>query len=133
MNIEELKAKMHAYFREKKNEMQVRAREYKDAGREQEAELEMGRLDVYDIFGTMMEASALKVTMNPKYASEDKVKAFTREYLMTFITQPAEWRMNYSKAKERGEQEEMKREELRLATVQEIRDYFVKISKEAQP
>lgn len=131
MSIEELKAKMQAYFREKKNEMQVRARELKDAGREREAELEMGKLDVYDVFGTMMEASALKATMNPKYASGDKVKAFTQEYLMTFITKPAEWRMNYSQAKERGAQEEMEREELRLATVQEIRDYFLKISKEA--
>lgn len=121
---------MHAYFREKKNEMQARARELKDAGRDREAELEMGKLDVYDVFGTMLEASALKASKNPKYASKDRDEAFTQEYLMTFITQPGRWRMNYSEAKERGAREEMELEELRLSTAQEIRDYFLKISKE---
>lgn len=130
MSIEELKEKMHEYFRGRKNEMQVRARKLKEKGQEKEAELEMGRLAVYDIFGTMLEASELKVRMNPKYASGDKVKAFQQEYLMAFITQPAEWRVRYAKAKENRDEPEIALGELRLSTVQEIKEEFLRISRE---
>lgn len=129
MSVDELKAKMHEYLQSGKTGMQARAKQLKAAGQEKEAKLEMGRLAVYDIFGTMLEASALKVKMNPQYASCDKSKAFIQEYLMAFITQPAEWRLKYIQAKESGREEEIALGELRLATVQEIKEEFLRISK----
>ena len=129
MTIEELKAKMQEYFVSRKNRMQARARELKALGQEEEAELELGKLAVYDVFGTMLEASALKAKMNPKYASGDKVQAFIQEYLMAFITQPAEWRLKYVQAKECGEERAASLEWLRLETVKEIKDEFLRISK----
>lgn len=132
MGIEELKSKMHEYLQGRKNEMQARAKKLREAGKEREAELEMGRLAVYDIFETMLEASALKAKMNPKYASGDKTRAFKQEYLMTFITQPAQWRLKYAQAKERGMAQEAELGGLRLSTVQEIKDEFLRISKGEQ-
>ncbi len=130
MDIQQLKADMQRYFREQKNLMQQRAKEYSESGRQSEAELEMNRLDVYDTFGTMLEACALKAAMNPKFAGQDRTKVFCQEYLMTFITKPAEWRKSYACAKEHGDEAEARLEELRLVTVQEIRDEFLRISKE---
>ena len=121
MSIEELKSKMHEYLSNQKTAMQNTAKKLREVGEEEEAELEMGRLAVYDIFGTMLEASALKAKMNPKYASSDKVKAFTQEYLMTVITQPAEWRVKYAKSMEEGEHQEIELDELLLLTVREIK------------
>lgn len=129
MTIEDLKAKMQEYFRDRKNAMQARARELRAQGQDAAAELEMGRLAVYDVFGTMLAASALKAKMNPKYASGDRVQAFIQEYLMAFITQPAEWRLKYAQAKERGEEGAASLEWLRLETVREIKDEFLRISK----
>lgn len=130
MSIEQLKNQMNQYFMERKNQMQKKARQLQETGQEELAQLEMEKLDIYDIFGTMMEASALKATMNPKYAGKDRVKAFCQEYLMVFISKPAEWRVKYAAAKEQGDEKEMALQEVRLTTVQEIKDEFVKISKE---
>lgn len=132
MDIEQLKADMQRYFREQKNLMQQRAKEYSANGQQREAEMEMNRLDVYDTFGTMLEACALKATLNPKFAGQDRTKVFCQEYLMTFITKPAEWRKSYTIAKERGEAQKIRLEELRLSTVQEIRNEFLRISRESE-
>ncbi|MDE7299570.1 MAG: hypothetical protein K2N94_12200 [Lachnospiraceae bacterium] len=132
MDIEQLKADMQRYFREQKNLMQQRAKEYSANGQQREAEMEMNRLDVYDTFGTMLEACALKATLNPKFAGQDRTKVFCQEYLMTFISKPAEWRKSYTIAKERGEAQEIRLEELRLSTVQEIRNEFLRISRESE-
>lgn len=130
MNIDQLKKQMNQYFVERKNHMQKNAKQLQKSGQMEQAQLEMEKLDVYDIFGTMMEASALKATMNPKYAGQDRTKVFCQQYLMAFISKPAEWRLKYASAKEKGDEKEMALQELRLSTVQEIRDEFVRITKE---
>lgn len=130
MSMEELKQQMRLYFQEKKTQMQRTARELQEMELETEAAYEMEKRRVYDVFETMMDACALKISMNPKYADKDKTVAFQQEYLLAFITKPKEWRINYALAMEHNDRNEILLGEVRLATVQEIRDQFVQITKE---
>ena len=127
MDIDELKNIMQQYFSEQKNKMQKQAKEYAAAGKQWESELEMKKLGVYDMFGTMIEACALKAKMNPKYNGKDRTKAFAGEYLATLVTISAEWKEGYVSAKKSQNRQEMELEKLRLDTMQEILEQFRKI------
>lgn len=131
MNVEELKSQMHEFFMEKKNQTREKAKSLQADGEEALACLELEKIGVYDAFGTIMEASALEAETNPKYADMDKGKAFSQEYLMAFICKPSEWRMRYAAATGMEDWEQMTIGEIRLATVQEIKDEFLRLTKQA--
>ena len=64
MEVSELKQQMEAYLTQGKVKMQRQIKELQQKGDEKAAKLEMEKLDVYDIFTTMLNASMLKVTLN---------------------------------------------------------------------
>ena len=127
MEVSELKQQMEAYLTQGKVKMQRQIKELQQKGDEKAAKLEMEKLDVYDIFTTMLNASMLKVTLNKSIKPEERKKKFCEDYLIQFITMPKEWRINYAAAVEKKNIEEMESYKVKLDTTQEIRTSFLKL------
>ena len=127
MEVSELKQQMEAYLTQGKVKMQRQIKELQQKGDEKAAKLEMEKLDVYDIFTTMLNASMLKVTLNKSIKPEERKKKFCEDYLIQFITMPKEWSINYAAAVEKKNIEEMESYKVKLDTTQEIRTTFLKL------
>lgn len=118
---------MERYLAEGKVKMQRQVKEFQEQGNEKAAKLEMEKLDVYDIFTTMLNASMLKVTINKTIKPEERKKKFCDDYLLQFIIMPKEWRINYASAVERKDEEEIESCEIKLGTANKIRAAFLEL------
>lgn len=102
--------------------------------RRDEADLEKVRLSVYSIFETVLGAMEKKVVtgsnLGKKLSEEDQAKAFYTEYLSSLKNIPANWKDKQDKAEEKGMTEQQVIEEIKLATVNEIQEYFLGLYRE---
>lgn len=92
-------------------------------GKNDEANLEKIRYNVYGIFKTLLLATEKKIQGKSKLASEI-ADEFHKEYLATFDKIPTNWTQNFNKAKEHGNTTEMITEEIKLAVVDELRESY---------
>ncbi|MDF2589281.1 MAG: hypothetical protein K0S41_3122 [Anaerocolumna sp.] len=93
-------------------------------GKNDEANLEKIRYNVYGIFKTLLLATEKKIQGKSKLASEI-ADEFHKEYLATFDKIPTNWTQNFNKAKEHGNTTEMITEEIKLAVVDELRESYI--------
>lgn len=93
-------------------------------GKNDEANLEKIRYNIYGIFKTLLLATEKKIQGKSKLASEI-ADEFHKEYLATFDKIPTNWTQNFNKAKEHGNTTEMITEEIKLAVVDELRERYI--------
>lgn len=125
MELQELKQKMAEFLIEKKVEMQKQVKKYQSQNETKLAELEMEKLDVYDVFTTMLDTCMLKVTLNKTINQKEKFQRFCDDYLMQFVIMPKEWRIEYVMAMKNNSKEKIETCKLKLNTAEEIRDRFI--------
>ncbi|MDE7214168.1 MAG: hypothetical protein K2N42_06280 [Anaeroplasmataceae bacterium] len=114
--------KFEVYLDEHISACKQQSRLLAEDGRMDEGNFEKVRANVYEIFKTILSVSQ-KVCGNDDLAR----KNFFLEKLEQI---PTSWKDSYEKAKEHGEVEKMHIESIKLKTIQEIKDTFMKIWEE---
>lgn len=110
--------RFQTYFEDMKKQCNEKITELREQERGDEANLEKVRLNIYDIFLTMFEVS-LKSSSDAKKVGE--------AFLQKLDIIPKNWRASYKKAEEFGDEEKSCIEEIKLNTVEEIRNSFHQI------
>lgn len=111
--------KMNSYFEEKIALCARRNKELLAGERKDEADFEKIRANVYDIFRTVLSAA-----VKNGGGDADAVRIFFDRKIGQI---PAGWAAAYSKAKEHDDAIQMCIEQIKLDTVDEIRQCFAKI------
>lgn len=133
MNYNELiKEKFIKVLEYKKEQCEAKIKDLMNANTTDEANLEKIKLNVYDIFCTLFNASYKKAYSNENISTEEAYEKLQETYLGYFNKIPAPWREKYQKAKEMDLVLDCVREEIKLETVDEIKEIFKKISIEVK-
>ncbi|QAA32561.1 hypothetical protein [Clostridium manihotivorum] len=91
-----------------------------------EAIHEKVRLNIYEIFETVFNASVKKV-YGLQFSDDEALYERLSEIYLNFFTRiPASWRINYEKAKANEDVYNLFLEELKIDTAERIRDTFTK-------
>jgi hypothetical protein len=128
-SIEQVKIEYLNYLDEKLQESNENIDNLNVEDKNDEANLEKIRYNVYGIFKTLLLATEKKMQGKGKLASE-MIDEFHTEYLATFDKIPLNWIQNYKKAKDYGNTTEMITEEIKLAVVDELRERYKTIIRE---
>ncbi len=95
--------------------------------RKDEADLEKIKLNIYDIFTTLLSA-AQKAILKKEYIDEDaKHEAFCNEYLKSFAKIPMSWKTKLEKAKENNDVINIVIEETKLSIASELKNTFINL------
>ena len=110
---------MNAWFEEKIARCGRRNQELHEDGREDEAVFEKVKANIYDIFRTV-----LSVAVKTGSGDADAVKDF---FVRRTEQIPVGWAAAREKAKEHQDVTRMQTEQIKLDTIQEIREAFARI------
>ncbi len=89
-----------------------------------EANLEKVKLNIYGIFDTLIKTSEKKALNQKELEEQQKVSSFCADFLATFDRIPANWRINYEKAKEHNNVIEYVIEENKLSVSEQLKNQF---------
>lgn len=106
-----------------KNQIQLLENEDKN----DEANLEKVKLNIYGIFETLIKTSEKKVLNQKQLEEQQKVSSFCEEFLAFFEKIPENWRINYEKAKEHNNVIEYVIEENKLSVSEQLKNQFNRI------
>ncbi len=96
----------------------------KQEDKEDEANLEKVKLNIYEIFETLIAASEKKVLNQKNMTEEEKATAFCEDFFGYFDKIPINWRINYEKAKEYNDVTQYVIEENKLFVAEQLKNQF---------
>ena len=117
--IDQKISKLNSWFEEKIAQCSKHNQELNMDGRTDEAIFEKVKANIYDVFRTV-----LSVAVRTGNGNADAVKAF---FVQRAEQIPAGWAAALEKAREHDDTVRMQTEQIKLDTIQEIREAFAKI------
>lgn len=120
------------YISNLKNEYNKISEDLKNQDRKDEADLYKVRINICDIFSTLINTSEKKVASMKLTLESEQIKAFNNEYLKLFDHIPANWISNLKMAKKYNDSITVKIEEVKLETVQLLKGKFTELAAEAE-
>ena len=96
----------------------------KQEDKEDEANLEKVKLNIYEIFESLIAASEKKVLNLKNMTEEEKATAFCEDFFAFFDKIPINWRINYEKAKEYNDVTQYVIEEIKLFVAEQLKNQF---------
>lgn len=127
--IEEIKKEYLEFSKEQAEKCKKLIQVLKQEDKEDEANLEKIKLNIYEIFESLITASEKKVLNQRNKTEEEKTAAFCEEFLAFFDKIPTNWRVNYEKAKEYNDVTQYVIEENKLSVAEQLKNYFSSIIK----
>ena len=99
-NIDLLIKKYTDLLNEKKEKCKLKCDELTNDNRKDEADLEKIKLNIYDVFTTLVGATQKQILTKKDIDEALKYEAFCNAYLQTFDKIPQNWRVKLEKSKE---------------------------------
>ncbi len=123
-NIDALIMQYTELLNEKKEKCRLKCDELTNDSRNDEADLEKIKLNIYDVFNTLVGATKKQIYAKNNVDDTKKYEEFCNAYLKTFEKIPQSWRIKLQKAKEHNATIEMVIEETKLAVADELKQIF---------
>lgn len=123
-NIDIITKQYTEALNEKKEKCKQRCDILTKDNREDEADLEKIKLNIYDIFTTFIGVAQRQILKKEHIDENSKYEAFCNEYLQTFDKIPESWRVKLEKAKENDAVINIVIEETKLSVVSELKNIF---------
>ena len=117
--IDQKVSKLNTYFDRQISLCQQRNKALLADDRMDEADFEKIRANVYDIFRTILSVAAQSAKNEPEKIRQ--IFALKTEQI------PSNWSMAYEKAKQHDDAVKMKIEQIKLDTIREIKETFIRI------
>lgn len=127
--IEQIKKDYLDFSTEQANKCRKLIQQLKLEDKEDEANLEKVKLNIYGIFDTLIKACEKKAFNNKHMEGQEKVDSFCEDFLTSFDKIPANWRINYEKAKDYNNVIEFVIEENKLSVSEQLKNHFIRIIK----
>ncbi|WP_313130537.1 hypothetical protein [Anaerocolumna sp.] len=128
--IVEIKKEYLEYSAEQAEKCKKQIQVLKLDDKEDEANLEKVKLNIYGIFESLINASANKFLYQKNMGAEDKTVGFCQDFLDYFDKIPESWRINYEKAKEYNDVTQCVIEENKLSVAEHLKNHFTDIMKQ---
>ena len=127
--IEQIKKEYLEFSTEQADKCKKQIQLLKQEDKDDEANLEKIKLNIYGIYETLIKASEKKALHNKQLEGQEKVDSFCEDFLASFDKIPANWRINYEKAKEYNNVIEFVIEENKLSVSEQLKNHFKHIIK----
>ncbi len=112
---------------DKKEKCKLKCHELIKDNREDEADLEKIKLNIYDVFTTLVEATQKQILDKKDIDESLKYEAFCSAYLQTFDKIPQSWIIKLQKAKENNDVINIVIEEAKLSVASELKNIFTNL------
>jgi hypothetical protein len=126
--IEEIKREYLEYSAKQAENCKKQIQMLEQEDKADEANLEKVKLNIYGIFESLIAASEKKV-LSQKNIKEEGKAAFCEDFLNFFDKIPANWKINYEKAKEYNDVTQYVIEENKLTVAKQLKNHFNSIIK----
>lgn len=122
--MEQKVSKLNCYFEHQIDLCGQRNKELLADDRADEAIFEKVKANVYDIFRTV-----LSVAVRTCKGEEEAVRRF---FVQRTEQIPSSWEVSYEKAKQHNDSVKMQIEQIKLDTIHEIKEYFIRVWEEKE-
>ena len=126
-NIETLVKQYTDLLNNKREESKIKCTTLSNDERNDEANLEKIKLNIYDVFNTLVGATHKQISNKNYIDDETKYKAFCDAYLQTFDKIPQSWRIKLEKAKDHNNTIDIVIEEAKLSVAEELKNIFTNL------
>lgn len=126
-NIETLIKQYTDLVNNKRDKCKLECNKLTNDNRKDEADLEKIKLNIYDVFTTLVGATQKQILAKKDIEDAAKYEAFCDAYLKTFDKIPESWRVNLKKAKENNAVINIVIEETKLSVAQELKNTFTNL------
>ena len=123
-NIETLINQYTEILNKRKEECKLSCEELINDNCKDEADLEKIKLNIYDVFNTLIGATQKQILAKKDIDENVRYNAFCQAYLQTFDKIPQSWRVKLDKAKENNNIIEIVIEESKLNAANELKNIF---------
>lgn len=123
--MKKIKDKYISFINEKIEEYKCASEVLKNEGRDKEAGLEKAKAGIFELFKTLFIIDTHQ--LDGKDLSGYKDISLFADYMLHFETVTKNWREFLEKAKECGDTDKQKIEEVKLEAVMELKDKFISI------
>lgn len=125
--IEQIKKEYLEFSAEEADKCKKQIQLLEQEDKKDEANLEKAKLNIYGVFETLIKTSENKALNQKQMEEQDKVASFCEDFLAFFEKIPANWRINYEKAKEHNNVIEYVIEENKLSVSEQLINQFNRI------
>ncbi len=126
-NIDILTKQYNDLLNDKKEKCKLKCDELTNDNRQDEADLEKIKLNIYDVFTTLVGATKKQILAKKNIDESLKYEAFCNAYLQTFDKIPQSWRVKLEKAKENNAVIDIMIEESKLSVASELKNIFTNL------
>lgn len=112
---------------DKKEKCKLKCNELTNDNRKDEADLEKIKLNIYDVFTTLIGATQKQILTKKDIEEALKYDAFCNTYLQTFDKIPQNWRDKLEIAKDNNAVIEIVIEETKLSVASELKSIFTNL------
>jgi len=126
-NIDILIKEYTNLLNDKKEKCKTKCNELTNDNRKDEADLEKIKLNIYDVFTTLVGATKKQILAKKDIDESLKYETFCNAYLQTFDKIPQSWRVKLEKAKENNAVIDIVIEESKLSVASELKSIFTNL------